>query len=111
ALVDIKPDVLVTGMSKLKQAIYARGMGLGTTRPLRASGFTAREANRLLDRTGMRFWQRESYDHWIRDAREFDRVRAYIENNPVKAGLATAAENYVWSSARKASKNAGLPDW
>ena len=30
-------------------------------------GYTAREANRLLGRTGEPFWQRESYDHWVRD--------------------------------------------
>src|SRR5579859_2155260 len=28
-------------------------------------GATAREANRLLNRTGEQFWQRESYDHWV----------------------------------------------
>jgi len=27
-------------------------------------GYTAREANRLLGRTGQPFWQAESYDHW-----------------------------------------------
>jgi REP element-mobilizing transposase RayT len=61
--------------------------------------FSAREANKLLDRVGMPFWQREYYDHWIRDGREFDKVRFYIENNPVAAGLVTAAEKYPWSSA------------
>ena len=30
-------------------------------------GFTARAANKILDRTGQPFWQHESYDHWIRD--------------------------------------------
>jgi REP element-mobilizing transposase RayT len=29
-------------------------------------GYTAREANRLLGRTGQTFWQDESYDHWVR---------------------------------------------
>jgi REP element-mobilizing transposase RayT len=33
-------------------------------------GYTAREANRLLGRTGQPFWQVESYDHWVRDDRE-----------------------------------------
>jgi putative transposase len=45
-------------------------------------GYSAREANKLLDRTGETFWQTESYDHWIRDETEFERVRRYIENNP-----------------------------
>ncbi len=62
-------------------------------------GATAREANKLLGRTGEPFWQKESYDHWVRDQAEFERIRAYIENNPVKAGLANVANEYPWSSA------------
>ncbi len=61
-------------------------------------GHTAREANRMLGRTGEPFWQRESYDHWARDSTEFARIAAYIENNPVKAGLVHRAEDYPWSS-------------
>ena len=60
-------------------------------------GHTAREANRLLGRTGEPFWQRESYDHCVRDSAEFARIVAYIENNPVKAGLVQRAEEYPWS--------------
>ena len=62
-------------------------------------GATAREANKLLGRTGESFWQKESYDHWVRDQAEFERIRLYIENNPVKAGLVKAPEQYPWSSA------------
>jgi len=62
-------------------------------------GVTAREANKLLGRTGEPFWQAESYDHWVRNETEFDRIAAYIENNPVKAGLVTRASEYHWSSA------------
>ena len=62
-------------------------------------GYTAREANKLLDRTGMTFWQDESFDHWIRNQQEFDRVVSYIENNPVKAGLVQRPEDWRWSSA------------
>ncbi len=62
-------------------------------------GHTAREANRLLGRIGEPFWQRESYDHCVRDSLEFARIAAYIENNPVKAGLVQRAEDYEWSSA------------
>jgi putative transposase len=63
-------------------------------------GYTAREANRLLGRTGAPFWQKESYDHWVRNRDEWERIRAYIENNPVKAGLVSSPELYRWSSAR-----------
>jgi hypothetical protein len=62
-------------------------------------GYTAHEVNRLLGRTGVPFWQRESYDHWVRDQPEWQKIVAYIENNPVKAGLVSRAEDYRWSSA------------
>jgi len=62
-------------------------------------GTTAREANQLLARTGKPFWQRESYDHWVRDERQLERIVAYIENNPVTAGLAAVASEFPWSSA------------
>ena len=44
-------------------------------------------------------WQRESYDHWVRDEKEWSRIAAYIENNPVKAGIVAKTEDYLWSSA------------
>jgi putative transposase len=60
-------------------------------------GFTGHTANRLLGLHGP-FWQHESYDHLVRNDDEFDRIRRYIENNPV-AGLARTPEEYPWSSA------------
>ena len=62
-------------------------------------GFTAREANKILQRTGEPFWQRESYDHWVRDAAESQRIAAYIEQNPVKARFSSSPVDYLWSSA------------
>jgi REP element-mobilizing transposase RayT len=62
-------------------------------------GFTAREANRMLARTGTPFWQKESYDHWVRDEAEWHRIARYIENNPVKAGLVSVPEAFRWSCA------------
>jgi putative transposase len=64
-------------------------------------GATARDANRILDRTGETFWQAESYDHWVRSEKEWRKIAAYIENNPVKAGFVGRAEDYRWSSAGK----------
>jgi REP element-mobilizing transposase RayT len=63
-------------------------------------GFTAHQANALLGTHGA-FWQEESYDHLVRTDAEFDRIRAYIGQNPVKAGLASTAEEFPWSSAYK----------
>ena len=59
----------------------------------------AREANRILGRTGEGFWQDESYDHWVRNPKEFGRIVTYIEENPVAAGLVTRADEWPWSSA------------
>ena len=68
-------------------------------------GCTAREANRLLRRTGETFWQRESYDHWVRDEAEWSRIAAYVEGNPVRAGLVLRPEEYRWSSAHEIWKD------
>jgi REP element-mobilizing transposase RayT len=59
---------------------------------------TAKRANLILQRTGQRFWQDESYDHLVRNREEFQRIQHYIENNPVVAGLAGMPEQYPWSS-------------
>jgi putative transposase len=70
-------------------------------------GCTAREAHLVLGRTGQPFWQAESYDHWVRDAREFQKIVDYIENNPVKAGFVTRPEDYPWSSAANPAAREG----
>jgi REP element-mobilizing transposase RayT len=67
-------------------------------------GFTAREANRILERTGKSFWQDESFDHAVRNEDEFCRIVKYIEHNPVKAGLVDRPEKWLWSSAAEKSK-------
>jgi putative transposase len=61
-------------------------------------GFTAVSINGILNRTG-RFWQHESYDHVVRDEAELNRIRRYVLNNPVKAGLVEKAEDWPWSYA------------
>ena len=69
----------------------------------RLKGSTARDANRILNRSGRRFWQDESFDHWVRDDAERLRLRSYIESNPVVAGLAKRPEDWLWSSAARKS--------
>ena len=66
-------------------------------------GVAARDANATLDRTGKPFWQDESFDHWVRDSAEFERIRHYIEWNPVKANLVAKPEDWKWSSVH--------PEW
>ena len=60
--------------------------------------YTANKANKLLGRSG-RFWHPEAYDHWVRNDDELHRIIYYIENNPVKAGLAKSPEDWHFSSA------------
>jgi REP element-mobilizing transposase RayT len=67
-------------------------------------GITAKRANAILGLTGTSFWQEESYDHLVRHEREFEKVRNYIEANPVRAGLVKEAAEYRWSSAGRATR-------
>jgi len=57
---------------------------------------TAREANKFLQRSGT-FWQDESYDHFIRDDAELDRIVKYILYNPVKANLVKEQTGWKWN--------------
>jgi len=57
---------------------------------------TARRANKLLHRSGS-FWEHESFDHYIRDQAEFNRIIKYVLNNPVKAGLAKSWREWRWN--------------
>ncbi len=61
--------------------------------------FTAHQTNKLLRRRGT-LWERESFDHLIRNVGHFDAFIRYVEDNPVKAGLCKAPEEWPWSSAR-----------
>jgi len=63
--------------------------------------FTAREANKILNRTGQPFWQPEPYDHWIRNDEEHARCCRYTMWNPVKSRLCAVPEDWRWSSAWK----------
>lgn len=69
-------------------------------------GSTARKANLVLGRTGGIFWQAESFDHWVRNQDELEKIVRYVESNPVTAGLADAPEHWPWSSAYVAGETA-----
>ena len=49
-------------------------------------GSTAFHANQILNRRGC-FWQHESYDHVVRNNKEFLRIVNYVIENPIRAGL------------------------
>ena len=58
--------------------------------------YTAVEINRLLSRSGP-LWQKEYYDHLIRDGAQLKRAIRYTTENPIKAGMKSWP--YVYASA------------
>jgi putative DNA methylase len=54
--------------------------------------YTAKEANKLLNRTGT-FWQIEYFDRYIRDDEHYQNTFNYIQMNPVKAKLCQDPRN------------------
>ena len=57
---------------------------------------TALKGNGILKREGQ-FWQHESYDHYVRDEYELQRIRRYIVQNPVSAGLVEQWDDWPWT--------------
>jgi REP element-mobilizing transposase RayT len=53
--------------------------------------FSAKQANQILGLQGQ-FWQREYYDHLIRNEEEFWRALRYVADNPASANL----KNWKW---------------
>lgn len=66
----------------------------------RIKGGSAVKANRILNRTG-KFWQKDSFDRFIRDRSEFYGTLYYILNNPVKAGLVNNWRDYAFSYVKE----------
>ena len=62
----------------------------------RLKGRTARYSNLALGRSGS-FWHHESYDHVIRNQKEYDRIVWYTLNNPVKARLVEKWEDWKFT--------------
>lgn len=58
------------------------------------------QAGRVRSRRG-RFWQKESFDRFIRDEEHFRNCIEYVHMNPVKARLCAVPKDWPWSSARK----------
>jgi len=53
--------------------------------------YSANKANTLLARSGP-FWQREYFDHLVRDESSLRKITKYIQDNPKRAGLL----NWPW---------------
>ena len=56
-------------------------------------------------------WQREYFDRYIRDERHFAAAVAYIEDNPVKAGLASSPGEWRFGSAWEGARPARPDGW
>ena len=67
-------------------------------------GYSGHVANRRLNREGQPFWQRESFDHLIRDDEDLQRCCHYTIMNPVNAGLCACPEDWRWSSLHRENK-------
>lgn len=59
-------------------------------------GRAARFCNQALGRNGS-FWSAESYDHVVRNQKEFENIVWYTLNNPVKAGLVEKWEDWKFT--------------
>ena len=64
--------------------------------------FTAKAINSLENRCG-RLWAADYFDRYIRDSEHYRNAACYIEDNPVKAKLATKPEYWPYSSAYERS--------
>ena len=69
--------------------------------------YTAHEINKALGRTGP-VWERESFDHLVRSFDDLQRFVAYVERNPVEAGLASEPTQWPFSSAGHQPCGAGV---
>ena len=54
---------------------------------------TSKRAGAILHLRGTPFWQSESHHHPVSSA-HFEKVKAYIEQNPVRAGLSTGPRRF-----------------
>lgn len=62
----------------------------------RLKGRTARRLRAQVGGTGP-VWQREWFDRWVRNDAEWAKCVAYIQNNPVKAGLVKTWTDHPWT--------------
>lgn len=63
----------------------------------RIKGASARYSNVLLDKQGFPFWQRDYFDYFIRNNKEFQRIITYILENPVKAKLVKNWDDFPYT--------------
>jgi putative DNA methylase len=99
------PIIVPDGTASVSDQCAEIGERADSRSPLSAvmhslKSYTANRANELLGHSGQ-FWQHESYDHWVRDPAELERIVRYIVSNPVQAGLVARPIDWYWSSAHE----------
>lgn len=72
-------------------------------------GFSCRAKKEL--RFAHEIWQPSFYDRRVRDVDEYFAFRKYIQENPVKKGLARVAEEFAYSSAWPGLTLDEAPQW
>lgn len=86
-------------MSNHVHVLFTPAEGWTLTKILHSwKSFTAREANKVLKRSG-EFWQAEYFDRAVRDESGFNKAVEYIEHNPVVAGLCGSPGEWRFCSA------------
>lgn len=75
--------------------------GFGTTLGEVIRSWKTFTARKIHEHTGMSgpLWAVDYHDRYIRDLDHLANARAYIRNNPVKAGLCVTAEDWPWGGA------------
>lgn len=63
-------------------------------------GSTAHSANGILDRRGTHFWQKDSYDHYVRSPDELQGIIKYVKINPVTANLVDNWQDWAFTYVR-----------
>lgn len=75
------------------------GVTLERTMQFIKGGFSFRVNKELGN--AMEIWERGYIDHRIRDAGDYAKHVEYIRQNPVRAGLVSREEDYLWCSAHR----------
>lgn len=55
-------------------------------------------SKRIIKECGIKgnIWQKEFFDHVIRNEKSYAQKKDYVFNNPVRAGLVTKPDEWLW---------------
>ncbi|MCP5104532.1 MAG: transposase [bacterium] len=69
---------------------------------------TTKKINQLRDNPGVKFWQRNYYEHIIRDRSELNKYRRYIQNNPANWEVDEEHPSKIDQSKKSNRKQKGI---